>query len=128
MSPYVLNLSLNEEEALSTAPLAMWYQTYTPLSPKMAFFLWHGLTSLTRVTYGTGQKLFSDFITLYPLFRSTDGSMLPASQTAILEWVAWLGGAKKLQPKTIKSYITHLWSAHIDADLPFSACESPLFQ
>src|SRR5882724_5419942 len=65
---------------------------------------------------------------LYPQFRNRDGSRLPASQTAVLEWVAWLGGAKRLQPKTIKSYITHLWSAHVDAGLPFSACESPMLQ
>jgi len=45
-----------------------------------------------------------------------------------LKWVAWLRGVKQLQPKTIKSYIMHLHSAHVDADLPFSACESPMLQ
>src|SRR5882724_2311737 len=65
---------------------------------------------------------------LFPQFRNGDGSQLPASQTAVLEWVAWLGGAKRLQPKTIKSYITHLRSAHINAGLHFSTCESPMLQ
>src|SRR5882672_1029546 len=106
----------------------MWYEAYPHLSPHMAFFLWHGLTSSTRSTYRMGQKSFTYFIILYPQFRNPDGSVLPASQAALLEWVAWLGGAKRLQPKTIKSYITHLQSAHVDANLPFSACEAPLLQ
>src|SRR5882724_9814807 len=80
------------------------------------------------MTYRTGQKSFTDFIILYPQFRNSNGSILPASQSALLEWVAWLGGIRRIQPKTIKSYITHLRSAHVDADLPFSACESPLLQ
>jgi len=33
--------------------------------------------------------------------------MLPASQTAILEWVAWLSSVKRLQPKAIKSCISY---------------------
>ena len=65
---------------------------------------------------------------LYPQFRNTDGSLLPVSQATLLEWVAWLSGAKRLQPKTIKSYVTHLQSAHVDAGLSFSACESPMLQ
>src|SRR5882724_7072286 len=106
----------------------MWYQTHTHLSPRVAFFLWHGLAALTHMTYRTGQKSFGDFIMIYPQFRNGDGSRLQASQTTVLEWVAWLGGAKRLQPKTIKSYITHLQSTHIDAGLPFSACETPMLQ
>jgi len=75
-----------------------------------------------------GQKSFSDFINLHPQFRNPDGSILPASQTALLEWVAWLGGAKRLQPKTIKAYVMHLQSGHVNAGLPFTVCESPLLQ
>jgi len=41
-------------------------------------------------------------------------------------WVASLGG--KVQPKTIKSYLTHVHSMHTDLDLPFSAVESPIVQ
>src|SRR5882724_7652477 len=116
------------KKALLTSPPNMWYQTYSHLSPRVAFFLWHGLASSTRSTYKTGQKSYTDFIIMHPQFRNTDRSDLPASQTAILEWVGWLGGTKRLQPKTIKSYITHLRSAHVDADLPFSTCESPMLQ
>jgi len=65
---------------------------------------------------------------MHPQFCKLDGSNLPASQTAILEWVGWLRGMKRLQPKTIKSYVTHLQSSHIDADLPFATCKSPLLQ
>ena len=65
---------------------------------------------------------------MHPQFRNSDGSNLPVSQTAILEWVGWLGGMKQLQPKTIKSYVTHLRAAHIDTDLPFATCKSPLLQ
>ena len=106
----------------------MWYQTYAHLSPHAAFFLWHGLTSLTRVTYMTKQKSFTYVIILYLQLRNPDGSILPVSQTAAIEWIAWLGGVKHLHPKMIKSYVTHLQSAHIDTDLAFSACESPLLQ
>jgi len=63
---------------------------------------------------------------LYPQFRNTDSLIFPASQATLLKWVAWLGGAKRLQPKTIKSYITHLQFAHVDAGLSFSACELPM--
>jgi len=80
------------------------------------------------MTYRTGQKSFADFITLYPQFMNADSSIFPASQATLLEWVAWLGGAKRLQPKAIKSYVTHLQSAHMDAGLSFSACEFPMLQ
>src|SRR5882724_1911365 len=80
------------------------------------------------MTYRTRKKSLTDFIILYPQFRNSNGSILPASQSALLEWVAWLGGIRRIQPKTIKSYIAHLRSAHVDADLPFSACESLLLQ
>ena len=88
--------------------------TYTQLSPRVTFFLWHSFASSTCLTYRTGQKLFSDFITLYPQFRNTDGSILPTLQPALLEWVTWLGGVKQLQPKTIKAYISLM-------------CDQPMF-
>ncbi|KAJ8472984.1 hypothetical protein ONZ45_g16464 [Pleurotus djamor] len=44
-----------------------------------------------------------------------------------MEWAASLG-ARGLQPKTIKSYISAVRSLHLDADLPFDACESPVLQ
>ena len=88
----------------------------------------HNLTTLTCSTYRTGQKSFSDFIILYPQFRNSDGSIFLASQTVQLEWPTWLGGAKRLQPKTIKLYVTHLQSTHVDTGLPFQGCESLLLQ
>jgi|SRR5882724_820212 len=103
----------------------MWYQTYAHLSPCTAFFLWHSLASSTRVTYRTRQKSFTDFITLYPQFRNLDRSILPALQTAVIEWVTWLGGVKHLQPKMIKSYVTHLCSTHVDADLALQHVSFP---
>ena len=106
----------------------MWYQTYAHLYPYVAFFLWHGVSSLTRSTYRTGQKSFTDFIALHLQFRNTDGSVLPASQTALLEWVTWISSIKRIQPKTIKLYITHLQSAPVNAEPPFMACKSPLLK
>ena len=44
-----------------------------------------------------------------------------------MEWVAYLG-SRKLQPKTIKSYLCAVRSLHVDADLPFSVCEAPVVQ
>jgi len=124
----ILAGSINEAEALNASPPPSWYQNYTHLSPHAAFFLWHGLASSTRSTYRTGQKSFYDFVTLYPQFRNADGSILPAALTSMIEWVAWLGGTKQLQPSMIKAYVAHLHSAHVDADLPFIACESPMLQ
>ena len=41
-----------------------------------------------------------------------------------MSWVAHLAG--RVQPKTIKAYLTAVRSLHTDADLPFTACESPV--
>src|SRR5882724_10867789 len=65
---------------------------------------------------------------LYPQFHNTDGSFLPESQAVLLKWVAWLGRVRSLQPKTIKSYVMHLLSAHVDGGLSFSACRLPMLQ
>ena len=100
---------------------------HTHISRLVAFWLWHGLASSTRLTYSTGQHSFFDFILAHPHFRQASGSILPANPIAVLEWVAYLG-SRALQPKTIKSYITHLRSLHIDDDLPFEACKSPQLQ
>ncbi|KNZ71542.1 Integrase/recombinase xerD like protein, partial [Termitomyces sp. J132] len=87
--------------------------------------LWHGLTASTRKTYSTGQRQFIQFAQLHNLYNG-DGSIIPASQPAILSWVASLGGW--VQPKTIKSYLTAVRSLHTDAGLPFEAIDSPLVQ
>ena len=108
-------------------PSYMVSNIFSPFPPSHILPL-DSLSASTRMTYRTGQKSFTDFIILYPQFRNSNGSILPASQSALLEWVAWLGGIRRIQPKTIKSYITHLRSVHVDADLHFSACESPLLQ
>lgn len=44
-----------------------------------------------------------------------------------MEWTA-SPGACSLQPKTIQAYLSSLHSLHVDSDLPFTACESPLMQ
>ena len=66
------------------------------------------------MTYRTGQKSFTDFIILYPQFRNSDGSILPASQSALLEWVTWLGGGAegsnpKLSSHTSPTFSQHMW-------------------
>ncbi|THH09655.1 hypothetical protein EW146_g8622 [Bondarzewia mesenterica] len=43
-----------------------------------------------------------------------------------MAWVAYLGEC--IQPKMIKSYLTHVKSLHVDADLPFSITEAPIVQ
>jgi len=80
------------------------------------------------MTYRTGQKYFFDFITLYPHFRNTHGSVLPETKITTIEWVTCIEEIKSLQPKTIKSYVMHLCSSHVNADLPFSTCESQMLQ
>ncbi|KNZ81095.1 Integrase/recombinase xerD like protein, partial [Termitomyces sp. J132] len=79
----------------------------------------------TQKTYSMGQRQFIQFAQLHNLYNG-DGSIIPASQPAILSWVASLGG--QVQPKTIKSYLTAVRSLHTDAGLPFEAIDSPLVQ
>ncbi|KAK0471864.1 hypothetical protein IW261DRAFT_1344115, partial [Armillaria novae-zelandiae] len=55
-----------------------------------------------------------------------DGSLLPASEMAILQWIASLG--PRVQPKTIKKYLTHVKSMHTDLNLSFTATDSPIIQ
>jgi hypothetical protein len=92
---------------------------------KVAYYLFHGLTSSTRWTYNTSQKSFVKFVALNGLYCK-DGSFLPANQNATLQWICSLAG--RVQPRTIKQYIGHIKSLHIDADLPFKVLESPLVQ
>ncbi|KAF8193188.1 hypothetical protein K438DRAFT_1589766, partial [Mycena galopus ATCC 62051] len=55
-----------------------------------------------------------------------DGPILPTTQPAVMSWVTSLAG--QVQPKTIKAYLSAVCSLHVDTDLPFSICESPVVQ
>ncbi|KAF5393592.1 hypothetical protein D9757_000002 [Collybiopsis confluens] len=104
-----------------------WYQAHSNLSPRVAFYLFHGIASSTRKTYSSGQRSYIDFIRTRPALCSSPGQYLPATVPGILEWVSSLGD-RALQPKTIKSYLSSVRSLHVDAGLPFDACESPTVQ
>lgn len=43
-----------------------------------------------------------------------------------MSWIASL--ASRVQPKTIKSYLSHVRSLHVDNDLPFTSTEAPIVQ
>ncbi|KAJ7723586.1 hypothetical protein B0H16DRAFT_1787680, partial [Mycena metata] len=43
-----------------------------------------------------------------------------------MAWIASL--ADRVQPKTIKAYLSAVHSLHVDTDLPFDVCESPVVQ
>ncbi|KAF7368055.1 Integrase/recombinase xerD [Mycena sanguinolenta] len=107
------------------APPDWWYEQHTAWPKTVSFYLWHGLASNTRRTYSTGQRSFINFCKLHSLYN-TDGAILPATQPAIMSWIASLGG--RVQPKTIKAYLSAVRSLHVDADLPFTICESPVVQ
>ncbi|KAG5727535.1 Integrase/recombinase xerD like protein [Termitomyces sp. T112] len=83
------------------------------------------LASSTQRTYSTGQQQFILYVQLHNLYNA-DGSIISTSQPAILSWVASLGS--RVQPKTIKLYLTAVRSLHTDANLPFDAIDSPLIQ
>jgi hypothetical protein len=53
---------------------------------------------------------------------------MPANKTAVLEWVAHLGYSRRILASTIKAYLGHLKSLHVDADLPFDAVDSSVTQ
>ncbi|CAK5267110.1 unnamed protein product [Mycena citricolor] len=103
-----------------------WYSQHGGYPQAIAFYLWHGLAPGTRRTYATGQKSFINHCKLYSIYND-DGNILPASLPALMSWVS-IGLAGRVQPKTIKQYISHIRSLHVDADLPFSSCESPILQ
>jgi hypothetical protein len=96
------------------------------LSHRVKSYLWHGLAASTRQTYSTGQKRYLEFLRDNIQYRNTDGSILPASQTAVVEWIADMGTKDGLTPATIKKYIGHLRSLHVDFDIPFDALDSPM--
>ncbi len=48
---------------------------------------------------------------------------IPASHYA-MGCIPW----HRIQPKTIKAYLTNVWSMHTDLSLPFTATDSPLIQ
>jgi integrase len=107
------------------APPDWWYEQFTQWSKTVSFYLWHGLASSTRRTYSTGQKSFINHVKLHSLYNA-DGAVLPATQPAVMSWIASLGG--RVQPKTIKGYLSAVRSLHVDADLPFAITESPIVQ
>ncbi|KIJ49868.1 hypothetical protein M422DRAFT_246236 [Sphaerobolus stellatus SS14] len=74
-----------------------------------------------------GQNSYINFMCLNPSLLNPNGSLLPANTTDILEWVAELGSQGKM-PRTIKQYISHIQSLHIDNSLPFEACEATILQ
>ncbi|CAK5284821.1 unnamed protein product [Mycena citricolor] len=73
-----------------------------------------------------GQKQFINHCKLYSIYN-VDGGIFPASLPALMSWVS-ISLAGRVQPKTIKQYLSHVRSFHVDADMPFTVCESPILQ
>jgi hypothetical protein len=113
------------QAAVLQAPPDWWYEQHTAWPKTVSFYLWHGLSGNTRKTYSTGQQSFINYTRLHSLYNP-NGAILPATQPTIMCWVASLAG--RVQPKTIKAYLSAVCSLHVDADLPFSICESPVVQ
>ncbi|GLB45363.1 putative transposition, RNA-mediated [Lyophyllum shimeji] len=105
------------------APPADWYDRNPFYSRRVAFYLWYGLASSTRRTYSTGQKSFLNFAVLNGFAAP---HAIPATQPAIMEWVCSLAG--RVEPKTIKAYLSHVRSLHVDNDLPFAVTEASVVQ
>ncbi|KAF7296793.1 Integrase/recombinase xerD like protein [Mycena indigotica] len=84
-----------------------------------------GGTNNTAISQKPSHSTFGTASQLHSLYNS-DGAILPATQTAVMSWVASLAG--RIQPKSIKAYLSAVRSLHVDADLPFTACESPVVQ
>ena len=75
----------------------------------------------------TGQKSYINFMQLTPSLLAADGSFLPVTTDEIIKWVSELGCQQKA-PRTIKQYLSHVRSLHVNAGLPFDACESTIVQ
>ncbi|KAF9440159.1 hypothetical protein P691DRAFT_768191 [Macrolepiota fuliginosa MF-IS2] len=124
--PIPTHTSPLNETKLTEIP-SNWYKMHANVSKNVAFFLWHSITSSTHKTYSTGQKSYIEFITLHPNYLNEPGRYPPAPECAILKWVAFLSFSQ-LQPKTIKAYLSVVWSLHVNKGLSFTATESPTVQ
>ena len=88
-------------------PPNSWYEQ-TPLPREAARLLWWGLATKTRKTYSISTKAYTSHCAMHghtPPF--------PALIASLASWIAALS-AKRVQSKTIKSYLTGLRSAHVD--------------
>ncbi|KAG9098957.1 hypothetical protein FS749_002475 [Ceratobasidium sp. UAMH 11750] len=117
--------TLARTTALLSTPPNDWYGCYSMYDKNTAVYLWHSLNDSTCCTYSTGQHSYLNWVA--ERGRPNDnGSAILASVYNLLGWVSYLGG--KVEPKTIKSYITHVALLHVDCDIPFKAMESPLLK
>lgn len=89
-------------------------------------YLYHGLAASTRKTYQSGINSYFRFLDSHPQYKHPNGSGIPAPLPALLEWCASLGGDHK--PATIKAYITHVRSAHLEEDVSDEHTHSPVLQ
>ncbi|KAH9940160.1 uncharacterized protein BXZ73DRAFT_99158 [Epithele typhae] len=108
----------------SLLPPPAWAAANFPDTPKVAFYMWHGVFPETNGTLASGQKSYLSFVQLERRYLNGDGSWLPASEASMLGWLAELG-FHGLTMKTIKGYILDLYDVHAARGLPFPSCTSP---
>ena len=101
---------MQEEGDSLQPPPASWFNE-TPLNRAASRYLWWGLDSSTRRGYTTA---FDSYMTFYKTnLASAAPPALLASLYTLTAWSADLGD-RGITPKTIKSYLGGLRSAHVD--------------
>ncbi|KAM5537893.1 hypothetical protein V8D89_008369 [Ganoderma adspersum] len=108
-------------------PPPRWIQAYSQFSRSVATYLWHGPASDSWTANRVGLESFIDFVWLHPAYRNEENSVLPATERAIMEWIASLG-ARNVRTKTLKYYLNDIRAFHVDAGYPTTVCESPVVQ
>jgi hypothetical protein len=100
---------------------------HTHFSRRTAFYLWHGLASSTRRSYGSGQRSFLNFVAVNPALQPAPGLSLPANTAAVAEWMTYLAD-RGLKHTTIKTYLSSVRYLHVNAGIPAAPCYSPILQ
>jgi hypothetical protein len=100
---------------------------HTHLSRRTAFYLWHGLASSTRRSYGSGQRSFLNFVAVNPALQPVPGLFLPANTAAVAEWMTHLAD-RGLKHTTIKTYLSGVRYLHVNTGISAAPCYSPILQ
>lgn len=108
-------------------PPPRWFEAHSQFSQLVASYLWNSPASNSWSVNRVGQESFIHFVRLHPAYLNEDHSVLPATERAIVEWIAYLG-TRNVRSKTLKSYLVDIRALHVDAGYATTACESPIVQ
>ena len=92
------------------------------LSPAVQYYCMHALAPATRQLYAADQQHYTNFCRLHAR------PLGPATDTTLAEFVTYLADVVNLTPTSIKTYLSAVWSLHIDRSWPDPLQAAPLTQ